>query len=157
MRPHVEPPPAHHAHPLHLAQLELFSSLGLALSQRFCPCMFPSFSRQGSLNNRSGSHSEFILTWFGRFPMRCKQRVSRTTSNVSLSFNIRRQNVDSFALNLQRIFDHNSSQQKSRSFFVSDDLLRSSRFRDHQMPRVAKRIFPDRRFPGVAQCQFCPT
>ena len=47
---HVEPPPAHHlytpvpqAHPLHFSQFELFSFLGLAFSQRLCPCMFPSW------------------------------------------------------------------------------------------------------------------
>ena len=74
---------------------------------------------------------------------------------MSVSFNIRRQNVESSALNLQRIFDHNSSQKKSCSFFVSCDFLRQLQFLSHHLPRSATRTFPDRRFTSITQCLSC--
>ena len=123
------------------SSLPLFVSL--CLSDSVLACFHPCFSRQGSLNNRSGSLSELILTWFCRFCMRYQQRASQTTSNVSVSFNIRRQNVH--------------SQQKSRSFFVSRDFLHLCCFRNHHMSRVVKRIFSLRLFPSVTQCLFCHT
>ena len=55
--------------------------------------LHPGFSCQGSLKNSSDSLSEFILSWFCRFSMQ-NQRVSRTTSHVSVSFNIRIQDVE---------------------------------------------------------------
>ena len=54
--------------------------------------------------------SEFISTWFRRFFLRCKQRVSWTTSHVSVCLNIRRQNEESSTLNLWRFLSHNSWQ-----------------------------------------------
>ena len=114
---------------LHQAQFELFSSLGLAFSQRFCPCMFqswlllPKFSR------------------FCRFPLRCKQLVSRTTSHVSGCFNVRRLNVESPTLNLSRFLDHNSWHHQSRAFFVSCDPLRQLQFWLHHLPTTCQCCF----------------
>ena len=62
----------------------------LSLSDSVLAYINPCFSRHGFLNSRSDSLSEFISTWFCRFHLRCKQRVSRTTSHVSVCFNIRR-------------------------------------------------------------------
>ena len=53
----------------------------LCLCDSVLACINRCFSRQGFLKYRSGSLAEFILTWFCRFSLRCKQRVSRTTSH----------------------------------------------------------------------------
>ena len=47
--------------------------------------------KEGSLNDRSDSLSAFIVMWLCRSSMRCKRRKTRTTSSVSVSFNVRRQ------------------------------------------------------------------
>ena len=88
MRHHVEPPPAHHLSPsssststaLRSVRALLFSRTR-CLSDSVLACMNPCFSRQGFLN----SLSEFLLTWFCRFSMQNKQRVSRTSSHVSVT------------------------------------------------------------------------
>ena len=79
MRPHVDPTPAPPsrvpwAHPLHLAQLGLVSSLfhPLCLGDRVFVCTHPCFSRQGSLNDRSDSFSTFVVVWFDRSSIRCQ-------------------------------------------------------------------------------------
>ena len=79
-----------YARPLHLAQLELFASLSLDLSQRFCLCMhfilaFPVKVLSMIVLIRS-PHSS--LCGFCRSSMRCKRSATRTTSSVSVSFNI---------------------------------------------------------------------
>ena len=76
-----------------------------------------------SLSLSSDSLSELFFTWFCRFSLRCKQRVSRTTSHVSECFNTRRQNVDSSPLNPSKFLDHNSWQLGSRSSFVNCGFL----------------------------------
>ena len=151
-------------HILHLAQFELFSSLGLACSQRFCPCMFQSW---------------LLLPKFSRFcrlSLRCKQLVSRTTSHVSGCFNVRRQNVESPTLNLSRFLDHNSWHHQSRAFFVSCDPLRQLQLWLHHLPttcqfcfcnhhtrpnrhgrQTSKPIFQIHRFPGITQSLTYPT
>ena len=117
------------AHPLHFTQLELFSSLGLAFSHRLCPlCFHPGFSCQSSLENSSDSFSEFILTWFCRFFIEKKQRVSRTTSRVSVSFNIHRPDVEFSSLNFQRFLDQRSWLIFNCQFW----------FRGHRFPSVTK-------------------
>ena len=109
----------------HISSTSLYSSSfplfdSLCLSDSVLVRIHPCLSRQGSLNDRSDSLSEFISTWFCRFSLRCKQRVSRTT----VCFNILRQNVASSTLNLKRFLGHNSWQLGSHSFFVSCDFLR---------------------------------
>ena len=130
---HVEPPLAHHlcsgtsTAPRSIRAL-LFSRtrsvsaiLPLHVSILASPVKFFSSSRSDSL-------SEFISPWFCRISLRCKQRVSRTTSHVSVCFNIRRHNVESSTLNLWSFLGHNTWQKKSRSFFVSDELSSSILF-----------------------------
>ena len=56
--------------------------------------------------------------------MQCKRRTSGTTSSVSVSFSVRRQDVESSRLNLQRSFKHNAWQWRPAllsavTFFVS--------------------------------------
>ena len=81
------------------------SPLSDSLSPSDSVLFHPGLSCQGSLNNSSGSLSELILPWFSRFSKQKKQRVPRTTSHVSLSFNIRAQDVDFPTLNFQRFLD----------------------------------------------------
>ena len=50
----------------------------------------------------SGSLSAFVIMWLCRSCMRCKRRATRTTSSVSMSFNVRRQNVEISWLNFRR-------------------------------------------------------
>ena len=169
MRPHVEPAPAHHLFPRFLRHVYCTSlnssssplSDSLCLSDSVLVCFHPGFSRQDSLTSPSDSLSEFILTWFCLFSTRSKQRASRTTSHVSVSFDIRKQNVESSTLNLQRFLDQHPLQWKIRSFFISNEPLRQFRFHDRcmqsTMPRVAKQIFLDHRFPGITQDLPCPT
>ena len=78
------PPPAHHL-------CSRISSLSLCLSDTVSVGLQPCFSRQGFLDSHSDSLSEFISTRFCRFSLRCKQRVSGTTSSVSVCFKIRRE------------------------------------------------------------------
>ena len=72
----------------------------LCLSDSVLVCIHPCFSRQGSLNDRS-RHSSLCM-WFCRSPIRCKHSTTWTTSGVSVSLNICRQNVQSSRLNLWR-------------------------------------------------------
>ena len=58
---------------------------------------------------------------------------------------------------LRRSFNHNPWQWRSRSFFVSCDLLRQLQFWSHNLPRSATQTFPVRRFPSITQCLSCPT
>ena len=71
--------------------------------------------------------------WFCHSSMRCKRRTTRTTSSVSVSLNVSRQNVESSQLNLQRSFNHNPS------------------------PRSATQAVQVRQFTSIAQCPSCPT
>ena len=68
---------------LHLSSSPLSDSL--SLSDSVLVCIHRGFSRQGSLNNRSVSFSELILTWFCRFSLQSLQCISRTTSNMSVN------------------------------------------------------------------------
>ena len=77
--------------------------LGDSVFVRIHPC----FSRQGSLNDRADSLSAFIVTWLCRFSMRCKRCASWAASSVSVSFNVRRQDVEPSGFNLWRSFHHN--------------------------------------------------
>ena len=86
---------------------------------------------------------------FCRSSMRCKRRTAWTTSSVSVSFNVRRQDVESSELNLRRSFNHNPWQWGSRSFLVSCDFLRQLQFWSHHLPRKSTQTFPVRRFPSI--------
>ena len=148
MRPHVEPPPAHHAIPgflRHIPCTSLNSSFSL-LSDSLClndsvlyvfilasPAKVLSIlaSPAKVLPIRS---RKFILTWFCRLTLPNKQRISRTTSHVSVSFNIPKQDVEFSTLNFQRFLDRHSW----LIFY-------------HQF------CFNDHRFPGVTQDLSCPT
>ena len=147
MREHVEPPPAHHfysrvpqAYPLHLAQFELFSSLGprFSLSDSVLVCFHPGFSCQSSLNNPSDPLSESC-----RFILRRTQRISRTTPHVPVSSHIRTQDVEFSTFNFQRFLDQHSWQPKYRSFFVNCDLLRQLQFWNHHLPTSCQFCFCD--------------
>ena len=85
-------PEAHH---LHLAQLELFSSLSLVRSRRLCPCTHSCLSLQNSLNDSSDLFSTFVVVWFDRSPMRC-QRTTPTTSCFAVSLDVSRHRAESF-------------------------------------------------------------
>ena len=146
MRPHVEPPSAHHlsCSSLNSSSFPLFHSF--CLSDYVSVCIHP--CRQGSLNDRSDSFSAFIVMWLRRFSMRCKRRdTTKTTSSVSVSLNVSRQNAESSRLILRRSLNHNPWQWGSRSFFVSCDLLR-------QLPRTGTQAFPVRRSVSVLS-NFC--
>ena len=52
--------------------------------------------------------SRILPTWFCRLSLPKKQRISRTTSHVSVSFNIRIQDVEFSTLNFQRFIDQHS-------------------------------------------------
>ena len=159
MRPHVEPTSAHqlcfrfHKH-IPCTSNNLFHSL--CFSDSVSVCIHPCFSRQGSLNDRSDSFSAFVIMWFCRSSMLCKRRTTRTTSSVSVSFNVSRQNVESSRLNLRRSLNHNPWQWGSRSFLVSCDFLGQLQSRSHNLPRSATQADPGRRFPSIAQCLSCP-
>ena len=71
-----------HIHCTSLNSSSPLPSDSLCLSDSVLACINPCFSRQGFLNSRSDSLSEFISTWFCHFSLRCKQRVSRTTSQT---------------------------------------------------------------------------
>ena len=132
--------------------------LSLALSQRFCLCIHPCFSRQGSLNDRSDSLSAFVIMWLCRSSMRCERRTPWTTSSVSVSFSVRSQNVESSRLRRPGALSTTIlGSGGSRSFFVSCDLLRQLQFWSHHLPRSATQTFPVRRFPSITECLSCPT
>ena len=91
-------PQAHH--PTHCSIRTLLTSrtrftLSLHVS------LLASQAKINYLDSRSDSLSEFISTRFRRFFLRCKPRVSRTTSHVSVCFNVHRQNVESHAQPLE--------------------------------------------------------
>ena len=48
--------------------------------------------------------------WFCRSSMRCQRCTTQTTSSVSVSFNVRRQDVEYSGFNLSHSFNHNSWQ-----------------------------------------------
>ena len=100
-------------------------------------CLGDSIFVQGSLNDSSDSFSPFVIMWFCRSSMRCKRSTTRTTSSMSVSFIVSRQNVESSRLNLRDSLNDNPWQWWSRSFFVSCDLLRQLQFRSHCLPRNA--------------------
>ena len=81
----------------------LFHSLclGDSVFVRINPC----FSCQRSLNDRSDSLWAFIIMWLCRFSMRCTRCTSWTASRVSVSFNVRRQDVESSWFNLWHSFN----------------------------------------------------
>ena len=91
-----------------------------------------------------------------RFSMRCKRCAPWAASSVSVSFNVRRQDVESSGFNLWRSFSHNPWQWKSRSFFVSCD-FRQLQFWSHHLSPNATQTFPVRRFPSITHCLSCPT
>ena len=96
------------------------------------------------------------MMWLCRLSMRCKRCTSWAASSVSVSFNVRRQNVESSGCNLWRSFNHNPWQWGSRSSFVSCDFLRQLQLRSHHLPRSATQTFPVRPFLSITQCQSCP-
>ena len=100
--------------------------------------------------------SAFVVMWLCRFSMRCKRCTSWAAPGKSVSFNVRRQDVESSGFNLWRSFNHNPWQWWSRSF-VSCDFLRQLQFWSHHLPRSATQTFPVRRFPCITQCLSCPT
>ena len=100
------------------------------------------------------SLSAFVIMWLCRFSMRCKRCTAWTTSNVSVSFKVRRPNVEPSRLNLWRSFNHNPWQWRTTTVFVRCDLLRQLQFRGNHLPRRAKQTFPVRRFPSVTHCLF---
>ena len=138
-----------------LSSFPLFDSL--CLSDSVFVRSHPCFSRQGSLNDGSDSLSAFVVMWLCRFSVRCKRCASWAASRVSVSFNVRRQDIESSGFNLWRSFNHNPGRLGSRSFFVSCDFLRQLQFWSHHLPRSATQTFPIRRFPSIAQCLSCPT
>ena len=77
----------------------------LSLSDSGLVCFHPGFSCQSYFNNSSDSLSEFILTWFCRLSLPNKQRISLTTSHVSVSFNIRIQDVEFTTLSFHKFID----------------------------------------------------
>ena len=103
MRPHVEPLTC--SSPLFSGTLgtspapssirALFLSFTRSISA-ILPflCIRPCFSRQGSLNDRSDSLSAFVIMWLCRSSMRCRCRTTRTTSTVTVSHDVCRQNVN---------------------------------------------------------------
>ena len=84
-----------HIHCTKLNSSSSHFSVSLSPSDSVLACFPPGFSRQDSLDNRSESLSECISALFCRFSLRCKQLVSRTTSHVSVCFNVRRQDAES--------------------------------------------------------------
>ena len=132
---------------LNSSSFPLFDSLCLSDSVfgRLHPCV----SRQDSLNDRSDSLSAFIAMWLCRFSMRCKRCTSWEASRVSVSFNVRRQDVESSGFSFKCSFNHNPWQWKSRSFFVSCDF---HLFWSSHLPRSATQTFPIRRFPSISVC-----
>ena len=111
---------------LYLSSSPLSDSL--SLSDSVLVCIHPGFSRQASLNNHSDSLSESILTWFCRFSMQSKQRMSPTTSHVL---------TDTSVLNLQK--PQHSRQSNILSFFILDELLQFCS-RDHRFPGIEWRL-----------------
>ena len=74
----------------------------------------------------SDSLSAFVIMWPFRFSVRCKR--------VSVSFNVRRQDVESSGFNLWYSFNHNPWLWGSCSTFVSCDFLRQLQFWSHHLP-----------------------
>ena len=130
----------------------LFDSLCVSdcVSVRTHPC----FSRQGSLNDRSDSFSAFVVLWLRRFSMRCKRCASWAASSVPVSFNVKRQDVESSGYQLLVLFQPQSLAMRSRSFCVRCDFLRQLQFWSHHLPRSATQTFPVRRFPRSARALF---
>ena len=144
------------AHPL--AQLELFSLFhSLCLRDSVFVCIHPCVSRQGSLNNRSGSFLAFVMMWFCRSSMRCKRSTTRTTSSVTKSFDVSRRNTESSRLNPRSSFHDNPWKwevplllcQLCPSYvnFNSGATIR------HGVPQAV----PVRRVPSITQYLSCPT
>ena len=94
--------------------------------------------------------------WLCRFSMRCKRCASWAASSVSMSFSVRRQDVESSGFDLWRSFIHNSQRWRSRSFFVSCAFLRQLQFWSHHLSRSATQTSPVRRFPSISQRLSCP-
>ena len=91
---------------LNSSSFPLFHSL--CLSDHVFACIHPFFSRQGSLNDRSDALSASVIMWFCHFPMRCKRCTSWAASNVSVSFNVRRQDGESSGFILCALFQPQS-------------------------------------------------
>ena len=87
---------------LNSSSFPLFDSL--CLSESVFARIHPCFSRQGSLNDRSDSFSAFVVMWLCRFSMRCKRCTPWAASSVSVSFNVRRQDVESSEFSFWRSF-----------------------------------------------------
>ena len=128
-------------------------SLGDSVFVRSHPC----FSRQGSLNDRSDSLSAFVIMWLCRCSMRCKRCTPWAASSVSVSFNVRRQDVESSGFNLWRFVNHNPWQWGSApslsavTFFVN---FNSGATICHGVPHKPSQFC---RFPSITQCLSCPT
>ena len=106
---------------LNSSSFPLFDSL--CLGDSVFLCIHPCLSRQSFLNDRSDSLSAFVIMWLCRFSMRCNRCASWATSCVTVSFNARRQDVESSGFSFWRSFHHNSWQWGFRSFFVSCNFL----------------------------------
>ena len=132
---------------LNSSSFPLFHSL--CLSDSVFVRIHPCFSRQSSLNDRSDFLSAFVIMWLWRFSMRCKRCTAWAASIVSVSFNVRRQDVESSRFNLWRSSNHNPWRWGSRSFFVSCNFLCQLLFWSHHLPRSATQTFPVRRFPSI--------
>ena len=87
-----------------------------------------------SMIDRSVSLSAFIFMCLCRFSMQCKRCGSWAASSVSVSFNVRRQDVKSSGFSFWCSF--NPWQWRSRSFFVSCDFLRQIQFWSHALSRL---------------------
>ena len=109
--------PGFHKH-LSCTSFTFFHSL--CLLDSVCVRIHPCFSCQGSLNDRSDALSAFIVVRLWRFSMRCKRCTTWAASRVSVSFNVRRQDVESNGFNLWRSFNHNPSRWESLSLGSCD-------------------------------------
>ena len=144
--------------PAPLSTRALFLSLTRPVSAILSLCAFIlAFPVKVLSHDLSGSLSAFVVMWLCRSSVRCKRCASWAASNVSVSFHVRRQDVESSGFSFWRSFHHNPWQWGSRSFFVSCDFLCQLQFWSHHLPRSATQAFPVRLFPSITQCLSCPT
>ena len=106
-----------------------------------------------SLNDRPDSLLAFVVMWLCRFSMRCKCCTSWTL--YSVSFNVRKEDVEESGINFSRSFNHDAWQWDPApslttvTFLVS---LNSGSSICREVPRIQIR-----RFPNIAQFLTRPT
>ena len=81
-------------------------SLSFALSSAILSlyAIHPSSSCQCSFNNGSDCFSAFVIMWLDRSSMRCQRSTTRTTSSLTMIFNVSRQHVESSRFSLWNYF-----------------------------------------------------